>query len=297
MKKIITLAAFLLTGLAALAQPAMPFMRIDRNPVTAAMGGAESVSPLYNPGVLPFASSSNVVASYQLWAPRTVGSNHFNLLAGIKLGEKLGLTATGAYQMGKPYTIMDASGAPGGTFSPNEMMAGLGIGFRFTESLGIGATVRFASEKLTAKNSYSTIAGDLLLVYRTNGLTLTGGIASLGTGVADEIAGSNNHLPPTSVRIGAGYHYDLGEGIINAAVDADYYLAGGLGGALGAEYGYKEMVFVRAGAHLGGQAAPIPTYVSLGAGVKFSGVHLDISFLTLNEIIGNTLTAGIGYEF
>lgn len=297
MKRIITFTAALLTGLAAFAQPALPFMRIDRNPATAAMGGAEAVSPLYNPGVLPFASFSNIVASYQLWAPRTVGSNHANLLAGIKLGEKIGITALAAYQMGKPYTIMDASGAPGGTFSPNEMMTGLGIGFRFTESLGIGATVRFASEKLTAKNSYSTIAGDLLLVYRTNGLTLTGGIASLGTGVADEIAGSNNHLPPTSVRIGAGYQYSFADGIIRATADADYYLAGGLGGALGAEYGYKEMVFVRAGAHLGGQAAPIPTYVSLGAGVKFSGVHLDISFLTLNEIIGNTLTAGIGYEF
>ena len=43
MKKIITFTAALLTGLAAYAQPALPFMRIDRNPATAAMGGAENV--------------------------------------------------------------------------------------------------------------------------------------------------------------------------------------------------------------------------------------------------------------
>ena len=51
------------------------------------------------------------------------------------------------------------------------------------------------------------------------------------------------------------------------------------------------------GIHLGSDSIPFPTYVSLGAGVKFSGVHLDISYLTINNVIGNTLTAGIGYEF
>ena len=57
------------------------------------------------------------------------------------------------------------------------------------------------------------------------------------------------------------------------------------------------MVFVRAGAHIGTGRSPLPTYLSLGAGAKFSGFHFDLCFMTLNEAIGNTLAIGLGYAF
>ena len=47
---------------------AFPFLAIDRSAVTSAMGGAQSLSPLYNPAAVPF-SGSDVQAGLQLWAP------------------------------------------------------------------------------------------------------------------------------------------------------------------------------------------------------------------------------------
>ena len=67
--------------------------------------------------------------------------------------------------------------------------------------------------------------------------------------------------------------------------------------ALGAQYGWNDMVFARAGFHLGTGKAPLPTYASVGLGVKFVGVHLDVSYLLASKVLGNTLCVGIGYAF
>ena len=53
----------------------LPFVRIDRSPITSAMGGAEGTSALYNPAAVPF-KGSDVMASYQMWAPGGVKSTN-----------------------------------------------------------------------------------------------------------------------------------------------------------------------------------------------------------------------------
>ena len=298
MKSVLSLIMALLAGSGAFAQPAMPFIRTDRNPATSAMGGAEAVSPLYNPGVVPFAEKSDVTASYQLWAPSTMGMHHINLLGGIRLGDRFGLTLSGAYQMGKSYTVTDEAGAVRGTYSPTEYLGGAGLGFRITDGLGIGGAFRFSAQHLAENALKKAFSADLFVVYRQGGIIVTGGIASIGTSVAAAASDPGKHFLPTSAKIGAGYAFSMEEGRIRVAADADYFLfCGGVGIAAGVEYAYKELVFLRSGIHLGSDSIPFPTYVSLGAGVKFSGVHLDISYLTINNVIGNTLTAGIGYEF
>ena len=100
-----------------------------------------------------------------------------------------------------------------------------------------------------------------------------------------------------SVKAGAGYDVDLSGNRLQFGADLDYFFSGGFGAAAGTEFSFKDMIFVRAGAHIGTGRSPLPTYLSLGAGAKFSGFHLDVCFLTLNEAIGNTLMAGIGYAF
>ena len=111
---------------------ALSFVSIDRNPATAAMGGAQAVSALYNPSAIPF-SGSDAVLSYQMWAPKTFNSGNMNLLAAFKIGDKLGISVSGAYQMGQEYTLVNESGISGKTFRPSDMLVGVGVGFRFTE--------------------------------------------------------------------------------------------------------------------------------------------------------------------
>lgn len=272
------------------AQSAMPFVDIDRNPVTAAMGGANSVSALYNPAAAAVQNGGDFVLSYQKWAPASVSENHIGFLGEMKLGERLGFTLTGVSQKGQTYTAIDASGNAGKTFTPTELLAGAGIGFRFTENLAAGATVKYASQKIDDKTSYSAIAADVLVYYNKERFSAAAGLTSLGTSVT---SGDNSYPLPLSAKAGAGYKMDSFK--VNA--DIDYYLSGGFGAGCGAEYSFKDMLFVRAGAHLGSGSAPLPTYASLGAGLKLAGFHVDLCWLTANSILGNTLHLGLGYSF
>ena len=293
MKKIFVVGILSLLWTAANAQDALPFLRIDRDPATAAMGGIQAVSDLQNPGLVPF-SGNNVIFSYQNWAPKAIHSTNLNLLGAFKVGEKMGITLTGAFQNGSPYTSVDASGNMGNPFTPTALLAGAGFGFRFTETLSAGATVRFASEKLSDKDSYSAIAADILVSFKKDGLKAAAGVANLGTPVK---SGKQSYSLPMSVKAGVGYGVDLSGNKLNFGADLDYFFSGGLGAAAGTEFAFKDMVFVRAGAHIGTGKSPLPTYLSLGAGAKFSSFHFDLCFLTLNEAIGNTLMIGLGYAF
>ena len=97
--------------------------------------------------------------------------------------------------------------------------------------------------------------------------------------------------------MGLGYDLAFGTSALRFAADADVFFTGGVGAALGAQYGWNDMVFARAGFHLGTGKAPLPTYASVGLGVKFVGVHLDVSYLLASKVLGNTLCVGIGYAF
>jgi hypothetical protein len=58
------------------------------------------------------------------------------------------------------------------------------------------------------------------------------------------------------------------------------------------------MVSFRAGYRYGGDS-PIPSFASVGAGVKFSGVKLDLAYLIAggDSPMKNTLAIGLGYSF
>ena len=270
---------------------AFPYLAVDRSAVTSAMGGAQSLSPLYNPAVVPF-SGSDVQAGLQLWAPSSAKSTNVNVLSGIKLGEKMGITVMAAYQMGQPYTIADASGKETGEFKPSDFLAGAGLGFAFTDKLSAGVNVKIASQTLAAGSSSSTVAADAFLLYANGGLQATAGVTSLGLSVKD--SQGNSFGLPSSAKLGVGYTLPVG---LSLRADADYFLSGGLGAGLGAQYAWKDMVFVRAGYHLGTGNAPVPSYLSLGAGFKFSGFHVDLSYLAASETLGGTLHIGLGYAF
>ena len=66
---------------------------------------------------------------------------------------------------------------------------------------------------------------------------------------------------------------------------------------IGLEYCIQDIVSLRGGFHYGDPAKAIPTFVSLGLGAQFAGVHLDIAFLTASQTLGNTLMFGLGYSF
>jgi hypothetical protein len=131
--------------------------------------------------------------------------------------------------------------------------------------------------------------------FHLNGFNVAAGVANLGSGVTS--AKGNVSKLPSSARLAASYELPVGPGTLAAALDADYYFSGKLGVSAGVHYGFKDLVFVRAGYRYATAGAAFPSHLALGLGVKWKGVGLDVSYLTANAQIGNSLCAGLSYRF
>ena len=281
------------------------FIRIPRDPVTGAMAGAGAASSFTtayssfrNPAVIPFSDRTvDVGASFQMWAPDGVKSNNVAAGVGYKAGEKFGFSVGFAYDMGAGMDTYDASGKSTGTFSPSEMVLNAGLGFAFTDKLGAGVNVRYSSDKVADGVSTSAFGADAFVLYKAlPELNITAGVSSLGSSVKDA-SGESFSLPMSATLAGA-YAAAIDErNGLDIAVDADYFFTGGITAALGLQYSYDDMVFVRAGYHLGTDKAPLPSFATVGAGFKYAGFSLNVAYLTANNIIGNTLTFGLGVSF
>ena len=227
MKRILVISAFIFTISGhAMAQEAssmaMPFLSIDRNAATAALGGARVTSALYNPAALPF-SGSDTQLSYQLWAPQSAKANHINLLSAFRTGEKFGFSVKLAYQMATPYNIIDKNGKSGAAFTPADLIIGAGVGFAFNRFLSLGLQVCYTDQKLGENINASAIAADLFLLYKTGGLKASAGVSRLGTPVK---SGNYSYSLPASAKAGASYGFPFG---LSLSADFDYYFTGGMG--------------------------------------------------------------------
>jgi len=282
---------------------ALPFVRIPRNAVTLGMAGAgtsssQSIawSSFSNSAVIPFfAGKGDIGASYGLWAPKTNKTSDINLGGAYKISDKFGISIGGAYQMGQEYEQLSSSGVPSGTFRPTEMLVNVGAGFLLTDNLSAGVNLRYASQKISS----STLNGfgvDAHVLYHIGSANISLGVNNAGPKVSS--TSGDKFFPASSANLSGSYDYEIdGQNSILGALDLDYFFSGNFTAALGAQYAYKDRVFVRAGFHYGAEEAIIPTFASLGAGFKYEGFKIDLSFLLANENIGNTLSIGLGYCF
>ena len=263
---------------------AMLFLPVNRDAAT--VGGTQALSSLYNPAAIPF-TGSDVQLSYQRWAPSVAPANHINLLSGIRIGKRVGVGLTVGYQMGEEFALTDGS-----FFMPSDLLVGLGAGVAFTDYLSIGVNAKYARQGLTKEVAYQAFAADAFLLFNMAGFRVAAGVASVGTPV--KAAGGGSYALPATAKIGAGYGFDFG---LSLQADANVFFAGGFAVAGGVQYAWKDMLFARAGYHYGSDAAPVPSYLALGLGVKFIGIHLDVSYLTASKALGNSFTIGLGYAF
>ncbi len=283
---------------------ALPFVRADRNPVTAAMGFggvASASSPAYssfrNSAAIPFsAEKTSSSFSYQNWAPEGVKSSNFNLGTAFKIGDRFGMSLGGAFQSGEAYDINDGSGSLRGTFSPYDFLVNAGFGFLITDALSFGANVRYASQTISDSDTYSAFCADAFVMYRLKNFNIAAGVSSLGTSV-ESVTGEPYPLP-ASVTLGASYSKTFSDVHgLEAVLDADYYLSGNLAMAAGVQYSYDDWLFLRAGRHQDFKASVLPSFLTFGLGFKFAGISIDGAFLTGSEALGNTMTLGLGYSF
>lgn len=309
MKKIYAIAGLcaLLSGLCApisAQQPeasyALPFVSVVRDAALSGMAGAGSstggaYAVLRNPAASAFAGVSAVEAGYQSWAPDGTPSTNLNFGGAFRIGEEAALGVAFASGKGQAYDVISAGGASAGQFTPSDILFGLGGAYAVTPQISIGGSFKYASQKLSSDDSFGSVALDLSAVYRAGECRAAVGVSNLLGSVKD--AAGNSFSLPCSVFAAGDWTKSLSGGSVTVAADLDYFLKGGLTAALGAQYMIKDIVSLRAGYHLGTDGAPVPSYASVGAGVRFAGVGLDASYLLGNDIIGGSLVAALSYRF
>ncbi|MBQ9185806.1 MAG: PorV/PorQ family protein [Bacteroidales bacterium] len=306
-KLLISAAAALLMAVPSFAQggeEALPFARTDRNPATAgkAFTGTASTSSIAwsafsNSAVIPFYKQNfDAGLSWQNWAPDGTKSTNINAGVAYRINDFIGISAGFASQSYESYDVIDQYGMQDGTFTPKALVVNGGVGVRVADQFSIGANVRYLRQTITDGRAIDAFAGDVMLYYKPlKELGLTAGVVSVGSKVKS-ILGESYSLP-ASAKVAGDYTLDIEGNIIRADVDLDYYFSGNLTAGIGAEYGFADMVFIRAGYHYGEDKSVLPSFAAIGAGLKFYGVKLDFAYLTANKSLGNTITIGLGYSF
>lgn len=280
---------------------ALPFVAADYDAASLGTAGANLTgtssiahSALVNAAAIPFSSAKlDVAAGYTMWKPTS--GNVINVAGAYNAKEKFGIALGFAYGMNPAYNITNSSGASRDSFSPSEMQINAGLAWRFLPFLSLGANIGYASNTLAPEVSYGSLTADVYAMAKFSDFRVTAGVANLGGGI--ESAGGTKYALPTSAALGLGYGKVFAEKHgIDVMLDADYFLKGGVAAAFGAGYTFNDLVTVRAGYRYGGKTV-VPSFASLGAGVKFMGIKLDLAYLIASGPIANTLALSLGYTF
>ena len=291
MRKIIASILFLGICTGVFAQ-AVPFLNIPSDARTAAMGSTgislEKGAFTIDDNMATSAITNRKAAfgaNFWSWAPSTSALKLINAGGYYRFG-KFAVALGGRYCIEKPYDIISAVGKPLGTYQPSSFTLGAGFAYRIIDPLALGVTVRYVSANYSENTKAGTVAADINATFSTGGLRAAIGVANLG----GKLRGDSL---PTLAKAGAAYKI----GGFQASAEVDYLFSGALMAGIGAEYGFKDIAFIRAGFHYGDANKAVPTYASVGLGVQYWGVRLDATWITASKVLGNSLGFSLSYSF
>jgi hypothetical protein len=173
----------------------------------------------------------------------------------------------------------------------------LGVGFGITPRVSVGLNARYALQQLTAAQRYGGFSADVFVNWRPlDVLGLSAGIAHLGTTVRSQMG--DTYTQPAHGRLGVDWTQQWGDSHeTRLLVDGEFYFSGNMALSVGAQYAWNQLLYARAGYHLASEKCVIPSHLSLGLGVHWKGLRLDVSWLTASKVLNNTLAVGLGYSF
>lgn len=299
MKKILSAIILSAVCLSAAAQT-LPSLLVNSDP--AAMGAAgisalgSEAYPLqgYAASSALMKGTASVGVSYGSWQPSAAADKLLGASAAVLLKEKFSVALEFKNFTQPTYEVTGPTGVVSQitpTFTPKESSFALGLGYRIMPGLSAALTVRSTSSVLAKDAKASAIGVDLSAVYSKDKLAAGLAVCNLGGKVN---YGGGDYSQPSLFKAGVSYAVIDG---LKAAAEASYLFEGAFGASLGAEYSYADMVFARAGYHLGSKDLGIPSYASLGLGAKYAGIGLNLAYLLASETIGGSFLAGLSYSF
>ena len=278
------------------------FAGVSHDPVSAGLGfaGAASVNtPAWSAFTSPAAMSLSdkkldVAASFQNWAPDGVKNTNIAAGASFKIA-KFGIAAGFARNGGEKYDIVSGTGDIAGTFTPSDLQAGAALSYAITDWLSAGENAKFFSSELSDDDKFTGFGADVQAQAVFGDFRAALGVANVGSSMKS--ASGEKFSVPSSILAAGDWRGEFGKNGIEAMVDLNYYFSGSFTAAAGVQYDFRDMVFVRAGYHYGAKDAFLPSFATVGAGVKFFGVSVNAAYLLGNDVLKNTLTVGLGYSF
>lgn len=305
MRKFSVLAIGIMFCCTAMAQDmAVGTSLIGKDPVLMGTAGAASassqniaLSAFSTAAVMPFSEGlGDVSVSYDRWAPNGQLSNRIAAGAGFNFGKRFTFSVAGVYGTGQEYEVIDDYGAPQGTFKTSDMMFGVGLAAGLGEHVGIGVNAKYVRESIYEDLAVNGVLIDASFAFHAKGLNVVLAGKNFGPKVKD--SEGNSFKLPSAASVAAYYDLVLAEKHdLGFALNSDVFFNGGVTAALGLQYSWNDMVFVRGGYNYATAKAPLPSHAAIGLGGKFHGVRLDLCYLTASKSLGNTIAASLGYSF
>ncbi len=283
----------------------LPSLLVGTDAASAGLGGITTVS---SPNAwsadrlsasMPFLDGTAAgAASYGSWQPSAASDKVMGAAVTFKASDRIAFGVVAKHFAMPEYTVVSETGAESqvnGTFSPNESSVGVSAAYALSGNLSLGLTARMSSSSLAHDAKATVFGGDLSLAYRTDALNAGVALCNLGGKVS---YGESSYAQPSLVKLGASYLFgNVDASSVMAGVEADYLFSGALMAGLGVEYSFRQKGFFRAGYHYGDAAKAIPSYASLGAGIRFAGLSLDLAYLLASETLGGSMFITLGYSF
>lgn len=188
----------------------------------------------------------------------------------------------------------------------NDLAVDLGYSRRIGQEWGIGVVGRYLHVKRPGGNA-DALAVDLSAAW-AHPVESVGEYATLRVGA--KLANIGGYLKETSYKLPASatagvaldtFVNDANE--ITVGVDFGGCLSPstvrGFYGSVGAEYNLMQFLQLRAGYHYGQKSAYMPSYTSVGAGVRFLHLRLDFAYLfaAKSSQMHNTYSFSFGLDF
>ena len=257
---------------------ALTFLKIDVSPRAAAMGGAQTCvtgdgyATNWNPAAMTEIEDLNVTASNTFWV---AGINHA-FVSAIKPTKKYGSFGLSVVSLTTGKMERRTEFQPNGTgeyFYASNTAVGLHYGKDLTDRFAYGASIKYVNETLAEYTAHTGVL-DLGFLYKTDFKDLKFAVTLENFGVNSKLKGdykpdtSFNNNPvrlesypaPTLFKIGVSMvpirHEDKSLTVI-AQLDHPNDNAENI--RLGAEFEYKELLYLRAGYKINVKDQVLPT--------------------------------------
>lgn len=203
------------------------FLRIEPDSRSAGMGNtgvavADNANAMFwNPAGLAFQKNPQVGVTHANWLPQFDAGLFYEYLVGTYHVDGVGTFGGHVtfLNLGE-IELRNSEGVSLGTSNSFQLATGLSYGYRVSDRLGLGTSLRMIYSKLAPEDedgTASSVAGDLSVLYRTAPFNLGGAKTTFSTGanlanMGRRMQFRNAKEPlPMNLRLGYSFTFEFGE--------------------------------------------------------------------------------------